>query len=163
MTAKQVNINTQAHTQLTGSLIAATDTGDKDGNDNGQLNLTTNSLSASSLVLALCLFCTLDTSRFLVSVLSWLVACRLAPLILVSWVVLRLMLVAVRLVLLWAIANTNLNTPNKTTTIIGSNLQANAVNTNNGQININSQNLNILSKWVWHLVILMGFGGFFLF
>ncbi|VVM18165.1 hypothetical protein BSPWISOXPB_3732 [uncultured Gammaproteobacteria bacterium] len=32
MTAKQVNINTQAHTQLTGSLIAATDTGDKDGN-----------------------------------------------------------------------------------------------------------------------------------
>jgi hypothetical protein len=31
MTAKQVNINTQAHTQLTGSLIAATDTGDKDG------------------------------------------------------------------------------------------------------------------------------------
>jgi hypothetical protein len=35
MTAKQVNINTQAHTQLTGSLIAATDTGDKDGNDNG--------------------------------------------------------------------------------------------------------------------------------
>ncbi|VVM25867.1 hypothetical protein BSPWISOXPB_6178 [uncultured Gammaproteobacteria bacterium] len=48
MTAKQVNINTQ-HTQLTGSLIAATDTGDKDGNDNGQLSLTTNSLSASSL------------------------------------------------------------------------------------------------------------------
>jgi hypothetical protein len=44
-----VNINTQAHTQLTGSLIAATDTGDKDGNDNGQLSLTTNSLSASSL------------------------------------------------------------------------------------------------------------------
>ncbi|VVH63880.1 hypothetical protein BSPWISOX_522, partial [uncultured Gammaproteobacteria bacterium] len=44
------------------------------------------------------------------------------------------------------IANTNLNTPNKTTTIIGSNLQANAVNTNNGQININSQNLNILSS-----------------
>jgi hypothetical protein len=40
MTAKQVNINTQAHTQLTGSLIAATDTGDKDGNDNGQLSLT---------------------------------------------------------------------------------------------------------------------------
>jgi hypothetical protein len=38
-----------AHTQLTGSLIAATDTGDKDGNDNGQLNLTTNSLNASSL------------------------------------------------------------------------------------------------------------------
>jgi hypothetical protein len=35
--------------QLTGSLIAATDTGDKDGNDNGQLSLTTNSLSASSL------------------------------------------------------------------------------------------------------------------
>ncbi|VVM28211.1 hypothetical protein BSPWISOXPB_7080 [uncultured Gammaproteobacteria bacterium] len=30
--------------------------------------------------------------------LSWLVACRLAPLILVSWVVLRLMLAAVRLV-----------------------------------------------------------------
>ncbi|VVM21024.1 hypothetical protein BSPWISOXPB_4086 [uncultured Gammaproteobacteria bacterium] len=29
MTAKQVNINTQAHTQLTGSLIAATDTGEK--------------------------------------------------------------------------------------------------------------------------------------
>ncbi|VVH66034.1 hypothetical protein BSPLISOX_2219, partial [uncultured Gammaproteobacteria bacterium] len=49
MTAKQVNINTQAHTQLTGSLIAATDTGDKDGNDNGQLSLTTNSLNASSL------------------------------------------------------------------------------------------------------------------
>ncbi|WP_139699731.1 hemagglutinin repeat-containing protein, partial [bacterium endosymbiont of Bathymodiolus sp. 5 South] len=44
------------------------------------------------------------------------------------------------------IANTNLNTPNKTTTIIGSNLQANADNTNNGQININSQNLNILSS-----------------
>jgi hypothetical protein len=44
------------------------------------------------------------------------------------------------------VANTNLNTPNKTTTIIGSNLQANAVNTNNGQININSQNLNILSS-----------------
>ncbi|VVH55965.1 hypothetical protein BSPCLSOX_1387, partial [uncultured Gammaproteobacteria bacterium] len=47
------------------------------------------------------------------------------------------------------IANTNLNTPNKTTTIVGSNLQANAnnaVNTNNGQININSQNLNILSS-----------------
>jgi hypothetical protein len=42
------------------------------------------------------------------------------------------------------IANTDLNTPNKTTTIVGSNLQANAnnavntVNTNNGQININS-------------------------
>jgi hypothetical protein len=42
-----------------------------------------------------------------------------------------------------------LNTPNKTTTIVGSNLQANAnnavntANTNNGQININSQNLNI--------------------
>ncbi|VVM19224.1 hypothetical protein BSPWISOXPB_848 [uncultured Gammaproteobacteria bacterium] len=35
--------------------------------------------------------------------LSWLVACRLAPLILVSWVVLRLMLVAVRLVLLWVV------------------------------------------------------------
>jgi hypothetical protein len=49
------------------------------------------------------------------------------------------------------IANTDLNTPNKTTTIVGSNLQANAnnavnsdnannavntVNTNNGQINI---------------------------
>jgi hypothetical protein len=99
MTAKQVNINTQAHTQLTGSLIAATDTGDKDGNDNGQLSLTTNSLSASKRVLALCLFCTLDTSRFLVLRLSWLVACRLAPLILVSWVVLRLMLAAVRLVL----------------------------------------------------------------
>ncbi|SHN94125.1 hypothetical protein, partial [bacterium endosymbiont of Bathymodiolus sp. 5 South] len=48
-----------------------------------------------------------------------------------------------------AIANTNLNTPNKTTTIVGSNLQANtdnAANTNNGQININSQNLNILSS-----------------
>jgi ATP-dependent Zn protease len=52
------------------------------------------------------------------------------------------------------IANTNLNTPNKTTTIVDLNLQANAnnavnsdnannaVNTNNGQININSQNLN---------------------
>ncbi|VVH61882.1 hypothetical protein BSPWISOX_1002 [uncultured Gammaproteobacteria bacterium] len=53
--------------------------------------------------MALCLFCTLDTSRFLVSMLSWLVACRLAPLILVSWVVLRLMLVAVRLVLLWVV------------------------------------------------------------
>jgi hypothetical protein len=48
---------------------------------------------------------------------------------------------------------TALNTPNKTTTIVGSNLQANAnnannavntANTNNGQININSQNLNIL-------------------
>ncbi|WP_202776299.1 hypothetical protein, partial [Bathymodiolus azoricus thioautotrophic gill symbiont] len=49
ITAKQVNITTQDHTQLTGSLIAATDTGDKDGNDNGQLSLTTNSLSASSL------------------------------------------------------------------------------------------------------------------
>jgi hypothetical protein len=47
--------------------------------------------------------------------------------------------------------NTDLNTPNKTTTIVGSSLQAianNAVNsnnanntdnTNNGQININSQ------------------------
>jgi hypothetical protein len=45
ITAKQVNITTQDHTQLTGSLIAATDTGDKDGNDNGQLSLTTNSLS----------------------------------------------------------------------------------------------------------------------
>ena len=48
-----------------------------------------------------------------------------------------------------AIANTSLNTPNKTTTIVGSNLQANtdnAANTNNGQININSQNLNILSS-----------------
>jgi hypothetical protein len=58
LTAKQVNINTQAHTQLTGSLIAATDTGDKDGNDNGQLNLTTNSLSASSLnrVVLFCCF-----------------------------------------------------------------------------------------------------------
>ena len=56
------------------------------------------------------------------------------------------------------IANTDLNTPNKTTTIVGSSLQAianNAVNsnnanntdnTNNGQININSQNLNILSS-----------------
>jgi hypothetical protein len=35
------------------------------------------------------------------------------------------------------------------TTIVGSNLQANtdnAANTNNGQININSQNLNILSS-----------------
>jgi hypothetical protein len=49
ITAKQVNITTQDHTQLTGSLIAATDTGDKDGNDNGQLSLATNSLSASSL------------------------------------------------------------------------------------------------------------------
>jgi filamentous hemagglutinin len=49
ITAKQVNITTQDHTQLTGSLIAATDTSDKDGNDNGQLSLTTNSLSASSL------------------------------------------------------------------------------------------------------------------
>jgi ribosomal protein S9 len=39
--------------------------------------------------------------------------------------------------------NTNLNTPNKTTTIVSPNLQA---NTNNGQININSQNLNILSS-----------------
>jgi hypothetical protein len=29
--------------------VAATDTGDKDGNDNGQLSLATNSLSASSL------------------------------------------------------------------------------------------------------------------
>jgi hypothetical protein len=85
---------------------------------------------------------------FLLSILtlittSWLVACRLAPLILVSWVVLRLMLVAVRLVLLWG---TNHNTPNKTTTIVGSNLQANADNADNGQININSQNLNILSS-----------------
>ncbi|VVH64155.1 hypothetical protein BSPLISOX_1956, partial [uncultured Gammaproteobacteria bacterium] len=50
------------------------------------------------------------------------------------------------------IANTDLNTPNKTTTIVGSSLQANAnnavntANTNNGQININSQNLNILSS-----------------
>ncbi|VVH64512.1 hypothetical protein BSPLISOX_1607, partial [uncultured Gammaproteobacteria bacterium] len=44
------------------------------------------------------------------------------------------------------IANTDLNTPNKTTTIVGSNLQANTANTNNGQININSQNLNILSS-----------------
>jgi hypothetical protein len=53
-----VNINTQAHTQLTGSLIAATDTGDKDGNDNGQLSLTTNSplpRVARTLVLELCL------------------------------------------------------------------------------------------------------------
>ncbi len=41
------------------------------------------------------------------------------------------------------IANTNLNTPNKTTTIVDPNLQANA---DNGQININSQNLNILSS-----------------
>jgi hypothetical protein len=32
---------------------------------------------------------------------------------------------------------------NKTTTIVGSNLQA---NTDNGQININAQNLNILSS-----------------
>jgi hypothetical protein len=31
-----------------GSLIAATDTGDKDGNDNGQLSLTTNSLLGSA-------------------------------------------------------------------------------------------------------------------
>ncbi|VVH65968.1 hypothetical protein BSPLISOX_345 [uncultured Gammaproteobacteria bacterium] len=44
------------------------------------------------------------------------------------------------------IANTNLNTPNKTTTIVGSNLQVNADNTDNGQININSQNFNILSS-----------------
>ncbi|CAC9445560.1 hypothetical protein [uncultured Gammaproteobacteria bacterium] len=44
------------------------------------------------------------------------------------------------------IANTNLNTPNKTTTIVDPNLQANTPNTNNGQININSQNLNILSS-----------------
>jgi hypothetical protein len=44
------------------------------------------------------------------------------------------------------IANTNLNTPNKTTTIVGSNLQANANNANNA---VNSDN------------ILMGFGGFF--
>jgi hypothetical protein len=43
------DITTQDHTQLTGSLIAATDTSDKDGNDNGQLSLATNSLSASSL------------------------------------------------------------------------------------------------------------------
>ncbi|VVH67420.1 hypothetical protein BSPLISOX_1183, partial [uncultured Gammaproteobacteria bacterium] len=41
------------------------------------------------------------------------------------------------------IANTNFNTPNKTTTIVDPNLQANA---DNGQININSQNLNILSS-----------------
>jgi hypothetical protein len=46
ITAKQVNITTQDHTQLTGSLIAATDTGDKDGNDNGQLSLTTNIAAA---------------------------------------------------------------------------------------------------------------------
>ena len=31
------------------TVFAATDTGDKDGNDNGQLSLTPNSLSASSL------------------------------------------------------------------------------------------------------------------
>jgi hypothetical protein len=88
--------------------------------------------------------------------------------------VLRLILAAVRLALLWVvcwlllvleswemlplkppefvptlaitptIANTNLNTPNKTTTIVGSNLQVNVDNTDNGQININSQNFNIL-------------------
>jgi hypothetical protein len=34
----------------------------------------------------------------------------------------------------------------KTTTIVGSNLQVNADNTDNGQININSQNFNILSS-----------------
>jgi hypothetical protein len=73
----------------------------------------------------------------------------LAPLILVFWVVLRLMLVAVRLVLWWVVCwlllvlesremlpsiasnlianNININT-NKTTTIVGSNLQANANN-----------------------------------
>jgi hypothetical protein len=62
MTAKQVNINTQAHTQLTGSLIAATDTGDKDGNDNGQLSLTTNSLNASSLNTTTNYFCVFDVS-----------------------------------------------------------------------------------------------------
>jgi hypothetical protein len=61
--------------------------------------------------------------------LSWLVACRLAPLILVFWVVLRLMLAAVRL----ANANNAVSTDN-------------TANTNNGQININSQNLNILSS-----------------
>jgi hypothetical protein len=52
----------------------------------------------------------------------------------------------------------NFNTPNKTTTIVGSNLQANANNadnTNNGQININSQPLNILPDWRQ----LIGFAG----
>jgi hypothetical protein len=49
--------------------------------------------------------------------------------------------VAVRLVLWWVvctptIANTNLNAPNKTTAIVGSNLQANANNA------VNSDNAN---------------------
>jgi hypothetical protein len=43
------NAREQAHTQLTGSLIAATDTGDKDGNDNGQLSLTTNYITPKPL------------------------------------------------------------------------------------------------------------------
>jgi hypothetical protein len=66
------------------------------------------------------------------------------------------------------------DTPNKTTTIVGSNLQVNANNavnsdnadnannavntdnTNNGQININSQNLNILRCLSLLLLLLVG-------
>ena len=43
------------------------------------------------------------------------------------------------------IANTGLNTPNKTTTIVGSNLQANAnnaVNSNNANNAVNTANTN---------------------
>jgi hypothetical protein len=82
--------------------------------------------------------------------LSWFVACRLAPLISVSCVLLKSIashLVANNINInananATANANTNVNA-NKTTTIVGSNLQA---NTDNGQININAQNLNILSS-----------------
>jgi hypothetical protein len=42
-----------------------------------------------------------------------------------------------------SIANTDLNTPNKTTTIVGSNLQANANNADNA---VNSDNTNNTNK-----------------
>ena len=50
-----------------------------------------------------CWLCTLDTSRFLVLRLSWLVLCRLGPNILETWVGLKMMSVTVRLLLLWVV------------------------------------------------------------
>jgi hypothetical protein len=101
--ANNININTNKTTTIVGSNLQAnannavnSDNAVNSNNANNAVN--TDNTNNGQRVLTLCLFCTLDTSRFLVLRLSWLVACRLAPLILVSWVVLGLMLVAVRLV-----------------------------------------------------------------
>jgi hypothetical protein len=56
------------------------------------------------------------------------------------------------------IANTNLNTPNKTTTIVGSNLQANANNTNNA---VNTDNTNNGQINIVVLFLMRGWGYIF--